>query len=98
MGSSVGRWQGDTLVVETTGFNERAWLDGVGHPRSEAMHITESYHRHDFGHMDLEVTFDDPMYYTQPFGFKTTLTLIPDSDVLEYVCTENEKDRAHMPR
>jgi hypothetical protein len=98
MGSSAGRWQGDTLVVETTGFQERAWLDGFGHPRSQAMHVTERYRRRDFGHMDLEVTFDDPTYYTRPFGFKTTLTLIPDSDLLEYVCTENERDSAHMPR
>lgn len=98
MGSSVGRWQDDTLIVETTGFNERAWLDGFGHPRSQAMRITERYRRRDVGHMDLEVTFDDSTYYTRPFGFKTTLTLIPDSDVLEYVCTENEKDNAHMPR
>jgi hypothetical protein len=98
MGSSVGQWQGDTLVVGTTGFNERAWLDGFGHPRSEAMRITERYRRRDVGHMDLEVTLDDPKYYTRPFGFKTTLTLVPDSDVLEYVCTENEKDSAHLPR
>jgi hypothetical protein len=91
MGTSVGRWQGDTLVVETTGFNESAWLDTVGHPRSQAMHITERYRRRDFGHMDLEITFDDPTYYTKPFGFKTTLTMIPDNDVLEYVCTENNK-------
>jgi hypothetical protein len=96
MGSSVGRWEGDTLVVETTGFNERAWLDGFGHPRSEAMRVTERYRRRDFGHMDLEISFDDPKYYTRPFGFKTTLTLVPDSDVLEYVCTENEKDNVHF--
>jgi len=91
MGSSVGRWQGETLVVETTGFKESAWLDGFGHPLSEAMRITERYRRRDFGHMDLELTFDDPKYYTRPFGFKTTLTLLPDTDVLEYVCTENQK-------
>ena len=96
MGSSVGRWDGDTLVVETTGFNERAWLDGFGHPRSETMKITERYRRRDVKHMDLEMTFDDPKYYTRPFGFKTTLTLQPESDVLEYVCTENEKDNAHF--
>jgi hypothetical protein len=96
MGTSAGHWQGDTLVVETTGFKENAWLDAFGHPRSEAMHITERYRRRDFGHMDLEIAFDDPRYYTQPFGFKTTLNLIPDSDVLEYVCTENEKDNAHF--
>jgi hypothetical protein len=91
MGSSVGRWQGETLVVDTTGFKESAWLDGFGHPRSEAMRITERYRRRDFGHMDLELTFDDPKYYTRPFGFKTTLTLLPDTDVLEYVCTENQR-------
>jgi hypothetical protein len=96
MGTSIGRWQGDTLVVETTGFQERALLDSFGHPRSEHMHVTERYRRRDFGHMDLEVSFDDPTYYTRPFGFKTTMTLLPDSDVLEYVCTENEKDNAHF--
>ena len=98
MGSSAGRWQGDTLVVDTAGFKETPWLDGFGHPRSEAMRITERYRRRDFGHMDVEWTFDDSKYYTRPFGFKTTLTLIPDSDLLEYVCTENEKDSARMPR
>jgi len=91
MGSSVARWQGDTLVVDTTGFKESAWLDGFGHPRSENMHITERYRRRDFGHMDVEMSFDDPKYYTRPFGFKTTATLLPDTDVLEYVCTENKR-------
>src|SRR4051812_4574878 len=98
MGSSVGRWDGDTLVVETTGFNERAWLDGFGHPRSETMRIIERYRRRDFGHMDVEMTFDDAKYYTRPFGFKTKMNLIPDSELLEYVCPENEKDSAHLPR
>lgn len=93
MGYSVGSWQGDTLVVETVGITSRAWLDGFGHPRSDAMKITERYRRRDFGHMDLELSFDDPTYYTRPFGFKTTLTLQPDTDVLEYVCTENWKNR-----
>jgi len=96
MGYSVGKWEGDSLVVETTGFKEKSWLDVIGHPRSESMRITERYRRRDFGHMDLEVTFDDPKYYTRPFTFKAGLRLIPDSDVLEYVCAENEKDRAHM--
>jgi hypothetical protein len=96
MGYSVGRWEGDTLVVETIGINDRAWLDGFGHPRSESMHITERYRRRDFGHMDLEITFNDPKYYTRPFTIKTGLRLIPDSDLLEYVCNENEKDRPHL--
>ncbi len=60
------------------------------------MRIREAYRRCDFGHMDLEVTFDDSKYYTRPFSFKTVLNLVPDSDVLEYVCGENEKDRAHL--
>jgi len=94
-GYSVGRWEGDTLAVDTTGFNERAWLDLMGHPRSESMHILERYRRRDFGHMDLEVTIDDPKYYTRPFTFRTVLNLVPDSDVLEYVCNEDEKDVVH---
>jgi hypothetical protein len=93
-GYSVGSWEGDTLVVETIGITTRALLDGAGHPRSEAMRITERYRRRDVGHMDFEITLDDPKYYTRPFGFKTTLLLLPDTDVLEYVCTENQKLRA----
>jgi hypothetical protein len=96
MGYSVGRWEGDSLVVDTTGFNDKAWLDGAGHPRSEAMHFVERYRRRDFGHMDVEVTFDDPKMYTQIFGIKYTLDLLPDSDIGEYVCAENEKDIAHL--
>ena len=96
MGYSVGHWEGDALVIDTTGLNDRSWLDASGHPRSESMHITERYHRRDFGHMDLEITFDDPTYYTRPFTLKTGLMLVPDSDLLEYVCTENEKDRARL--
>jgi hypothetical protein len=96
MGYSAGKWQGDTLVVETNGLNDRGWLDLSGHPRSESMRITERYHRRDFGLMDLEITFDDAKLYTRPFSFKTGLKLIPDSDLLEYVCAENEKDRAHL--
>lgn len=96
MGYSVGRWEGNTLVVETAGFTERSWLDSSGHPRSESMHITERYRRRDFGHIDLEVTFEDPKYYTKPFRLNAGLTLVPDSDVLEFVCQENEKDLVHL--
>src|SRR5215510_14095451 len=96
MGYSVGRWDGDTLVVETAGLNDKGWIDAFGHPRSESMQITERYRRRDFGHMDLEITFNDPKYYTRPFSLKTGLNLIPDSDLLEYVCNENEKDRPHL--
>jgi hypothetical protein len=98
MGYSVGRWDQEILVVDTVGLNDRAWLDGFGHPRSESMHITERYQRRDFGHMDLEITFNDPKYYTRPFTLKTAFKLVPDSDLLEYVCNENEKDRVHLPK
>jgi hypothetical protein len=98
VGYSVAKWEGDTLVVETTGFNEDSWLDASGHPRSENMRIRESYHRRDFGHMDLEVKIEDPKYYTHPFGFKTQLELVPDGDSIEYVCGENEKDRVHTAK
>jgi predicted outer membrane lipoprotein len=90
-GHSVGSWQGETLVVETVGITTRAPLDAAGHPRSEAMRITERFRRRDVGHIDFEISFDDAKYYTRPFGFKTTLLLLPDTDVLEYVCTENQK-------
>jgi hypothetical protein len=98
LGSSTGHWQGDTLIIETTGFTETSWLDSMGHPRSEGMVIREAYHRRDFGRMDLELTFEDTKYYTRPFSFKTQLTLIPDTDVFEYVCNENEQDLRHTKK
>jgi hypothetical protein len=98
MGYSSGKWDGETLVVETIGFQERSWIDAAGHPRSESMHIIERFHRRDFGHMDLEVTFDDPIYYTRAFTVKAGLRLLPDTDTLESVCAEGEKDRVHLDK
>ena len=96
LGYSVGKWEGDTLVVETAGFNDKSWLDGMGHPHSEAMKVWERYRRRDFGHLDVEITIDDPKMYTKPFTIKVTHLLEADSDILEYFCAENEKDRLHM--
>ena len=96
MGYSVGRWDRDTLVVESAGFNDKTWLDVMGHPHSEALRVTERYHRRDFGRMDVEMTFDDPKMYTKPFTIKVTYELWPDSDIFEFFCNENEKDRAHL--
>jgi hypothetical protein len=97
LGTSSGTWQGQTLVVETIGFNGKNWLDGIGHPVSESLRLTERYTRRDFGHMDVEMTFDDPKFYTRPFTVKLPMRLVPDSpDVLESVCGENEKDRVHL--
>ena len=95
MGYSVGRWEGDTLVVTTTGFNDRTTLDLAGHPHSEALRVTERFHRRDAGHIDLQVTLDDPKAYTRPWTLPIDLDLMPDSDLIEYVC-ENERDAAHL--
>jgi hypothetical protein len=96
LGYSIGRWEGDTLAVDSAGFNDRVWIDTFGHPVSESLHIQERFHRRDFGHMDLQITIDDPKMYTKPFTFKVTELLLPDSDIFEYFCAENEKDRAHL--
>jgi hypothetical protein len=98
MGYSVGEWVGDSLVVKTIGFNDKGWLDGSGHPRSERMRIEERYRRRDFGHIDVQVTFDDPAMYTRTFSIRYTLDFVPDSEIGEYVCTENEKDIAHFDK
>ena len=97
MGYSTAKWQGDTLVVDTAGFNDRGWLDARGHPRSEALHVQERLHRRDFGHMDVQATVEDPIVLTGPVTIKFTELLIPNSDILENFCTEGERDRAHMP-
>lgn len=97
-GYSVGKWDSDTLVAETIGFNDKAWLDAFGHPHSEDMRITERFRRKDFGHMELRVTVDDPKMYTRPFTVTLNQRLLPDTDLLESVCTENEKDWQHMPK
>jgi len=95
MGYSVGRWEGDTLVVESTGYTDRKWLES-GYPHTENMRITERFHRGDFGHLTVDATFSDPGAYEKPWTVKTEMTYLPDTDLLEYVCAENEKDRVHM--
>jgi hypothetical protein len=95
LGYSAGKWEGDTLVVETGGFNDQTWLDLAGHPHSEALHLTERYRRPDFGHLDVEMTFDDPQMYPKPFTIKYSENLLADSDIFENYCEENEKDRVH---
>ena len=94
-GYSTGHWEGDTLVVETAGFNDKVPLDGMGHPRSESLRTIERFRRRDFGRLDYEITFDDPKIYTKPFTVRIPHELLPDSDVLENYC-ENEKDLVHL--
>jgi hypothetical protein len=95
LGYSVGRWDGDAFVVESNGFNDRGWLDARGHTHSESLHLTERFHRIDFGNMTVDLTFDDPQTYTRPFTVRLKQHLMPDSDLLESFCAENEKDAAH---
>ena len=97
LGYSVGRWERDVLVVETAGFNDKTPLDGMGHPHSENLRIVERFRRRDFGHLDVEMTFDDPQMYTKPFTIKIPHDLMADADIFESFCNENEKDRAHIP-
>ena len=94
-GYSVGHWEGDTLVVDTAGFNTKTTLDAMGHPHSEGLRLRERYRRRDFGHMDVETTIDDPQMYTKPFTIKVPHELLADSDVFESFC-ENEKDSSHL--
>jgi hypothetical protein len=95
MGYSIGRWDGDTLVVETSGFNDRTWLDFAGHPHSEMLHMTERFRRTTFGRMDLQVTLQDPTVYAKPLTVSAGGNFVPDTDLIEFVC-ENEKDRVHL--
>ena len=91
MGYSVGRWDGDTLVIETTGFNDRTWLDLSGHPHTEALRVIERFRRLDTGRMQLSMTFEDPKAYTRPWTIAMDVQLAPDTELLEFVCNENEK-------
>jgi hypothetical protein len=91
MGYSIGRWEGDTLVVETIGFNDQTWLDGTGHPHSERMRLTERFVRRSVGRMDLEITIDDSDTYTQPIRYIQPQVLLPEGELIEYVCSENVK-------
>ena len=95
-GYSVGHWDGDTLVVESAGFNGKTWLDMSGHPATEALHVTERFTRRDLGHMDLQITIDDPKTYAKPWNVAAKIHLLPMDDLIEYVCEENNKAPGHM--
>jgi hypothetical protein len=96
LGYSTGKWDGDSLVVDTTGFNGKTWLDQVGHPATEALHVTERFRRPDFGHLEIQVTIDDPMAYTKPWTVTEVMELQPETELIEFVCLENEKDLRHL--
>jgi hypothetical protein len=97
LGYSVGHWDGDTLVVESAGFNDRTWLDRAGHPHSEKLRVTERFRRVDFGHIQFQITFDDPETLTKPLTFSLSVNYTADTDMLENVCNEGgNRDRAHL--
>jgi hypothetical protein len=91
MGYSTGRWEDGVLVVETVGLTAQSWLDGMGHPHSEQLRVTERFRRRDAGHLEIEITLDDPEAFTRPFTYTITATTAAEDDLLEYFCTENEK-------
>ena len=95
MGYSVGHWEGDTLVVESAGFNDRTWLDHDGHPHTEGLRTTERYRRRNVGSLDLEVTFSDPATYARPWTVAVRAELAADTEMIEWVCNENKRELAH---
>jgi hypothetical protein len=95
-GYSVGQWEGDTLVVQSNGFRDDLWLDANGSPMTSSARITERFRRPDFGHLEIALTVDDPKAYTRPWTVTLKQTIVADSDLLDYVCQENEKDVPHL--
>jgi len=96
-GYSSGRWEGDTLIVQTNGFRDDLWLDMRGNPLTSAAKVTERFRRPDFGHLEIEVTVDDPKAYTKPWTVKFRQTIVLDTELVDEICLENEKSMQHMP-
>jgi hypothetical protein len=96
LGYSVGHWAGDTLVVESAGFNDRSWLDRAGHPHSEKLRVTEKFRRIDFGHIQFQITYDDPETLTKSLSFSLAVDYAADTDMLESVCNESDRNKVHM--
>ena len=95
LGHSIGRWDGDVLVVEANGFRDNGWLDAFGHPHSSAMRLTQRFHRRNVGTLEVRVTVDDPKTYDKPFTYAFISRLMPNGELIESIC-ENEKDRARL--
>jgi hypothetical protein len=95
-GYSVGRWEGDTLVVETIGLRDGLWLDRNGSPMTDAAKVTERFHRLNYGNLQIEVTVDDPKAYTAPWTVMLNQYIMIDTELLEDICLDNEKDLLHL--
>ena len=96
MGYSVAHWEGDAFVIETSRFKDQAWLDNDGHPGSDQLRVTERLRRKDFGHMDVQITINDPKAYAKPWAMTLPLTLDADGDLIEFICSENNRDVPHL--
>ena len=97
-GYSTGHWEGDTLVVQSAGFKDLGWLDVEGSPLTEAAKVVERYRRPDYGHLEIQVTIDDPKAYTKPWTVTVNQRLMADTELIEFVCQENEKDAPHLAK
>jgi len=97
-GYSTGKWQGDTMVVESAGFRDLGWLDVEGSPLTESGKIIERFRRVDYGHLEIEVTIDDSKAYTKPWTVTVYQRILPDTDLIEFICQENEKDAPHLEK
>jgi hypothetical protein len=95
-GYSIGKWDGDTLVVTTTGFRDDVWLDVNGTPLTNTGKLTERFTRPNYGTLNIEITVEDPHVYTKPYTVKVTQRIMPDTDLIEFICNENEKSDAHL--
>jgi hypothetical protein len=95
-GYSSGKWEGDTLVVYSNGFRDGLWLDTGGSPLTDAARVMERFRRENYGTLEIELTIDDPNAYTKPWTIRVTQILAPDTELLDYICLENEKDVKHL--
>jgi hypothetical protein len=95
-GDSIGRWEGDTLVIDSVGFNDKFWFDMAGHPHTTQLHVVERYRRRDYGNLDIEITIEDPGAYIKPWVFRRTSSLETSIEMSEYVCNENNSDVLHL--
>ncbi len=95
-GHSVGHWDGDTLVVDRVAFDDRVWLDQEAHPHGKKLHVIERYRRPDMGHLETEITVEDPSILAKPFTTKRVSDLAPTEEIHEFICNENERDVAHF--
>ena len=95
-GDSIGSWDGDTMVVDSIGFNDKFWFDFAGHPHTEQLHVVERFRRPDLGHLEIEATINDPGAYTRPFIMYGHSVLQENTDLFEYICNENNQDVSHI--